>query len=126
MLIDAENKQAAIQACSEKTRNSVVFSKGEGKQVYAITVKVPAIVVAIRKLIPDLEENGSLTFRGQLLAEDKAIKYDLTAGEPVKRRGKRKAADDAETDEADVAAAEAEDTAEASETPKTRGRKKSQ
>ena len=91
MQIDAANKQVAVQACSEKTRNSVVFSKGEGKQVYAITVKVPAIVVAIRKLIPEIGENESLTFRGKLYAEDKAIIYDLSAGEPVKRRKKRSA-----------------------------------
>jgi len=125
MLIDAENKQAAIQACTEKSRNSVIFSKGEGKQVYAITVKVPAIVVAIRKLIPDLEENASLTFRGKLLAEDKAIVYDLTAGEPIKRRAKRKAAQEAEADEAE---AEVDTTEGAADTtaPAKRGRKKSQ
>ena len=75
---------------TEKTRNAVAFSKGEGKQTYAITVKVPAIVVAIRKLLPDLSDSDSLTFRGKLFAEDKAIIYDITAGEPVKRRRKRK------------------------------------
>ena len=126
MLIDAENKQAAIQACTEKTRNAVIFSKGEGKQVYAITVKVPAIVVAIRKLIPDLEENASLTFRGKLLAEDKAIVYDLTTGEPIKRRAKRKTAQEAEAGESkaevDVAEGAAADTA----APTATGRKKSQ
>lgn len=126
MLLDAENKQAAIQACTEKTRNSVIFSKGEGKQVYAITVKVPAIVVAIRKLIPDLEENASLTFRGKLLAEDKAIVYDLTAGEPIKRRAKRKTAQEAEADEAEAEVDATEGAAVDTEAPTRRGRKKSQ
>ena len=93
MLIDASNKQVAVQACSEKTRNAVGFSKGEGQQAYAITVKVPAILVAIRKLIPDIGENETLTFRGKLLAEDKAIVYDMAAGEPIKRRAKRKSAE---------------------------------
>ena len=110
MLIDAVNKQVAVQACTEKTRNSVPFSKGEGKQTYAITVKVPAIVVAIRKLIPDLDENASLTFRGKLLAEDKAIVYDLTAGEPVKRRGRRKPDENEETDLAEEAGDAAQET----------------
>lgn len=147
MLIDAANKQVAVQACTEKTRNAVVFSKGEGKQVYAITVKVPAIVVAIRKLIPGIGENETLTFRGRLLAEDKAIVYDVTAGEPIKRRGKRKSeadsedaegpdsASDPETNAGVVepdadsdGAAAAEDVADVSaaaeQEPKRRGRKK--
>lgn len=124
MLIDAENKQAAIQACTEKTRNAVIFSKGEGKQVYAITVKVPAIVVAIRKLIPDLEENASLTFRGKLLAEDKAIVYDLTTGEPIKRRAKRKTSQ--ETDEAETEVDATEGAASDTAATTARGRKKSQ
>lgn len=102
MLIDAANKQVAIQACSDKTRNSVAFSKGEGNQVYAITVKVPAIVVAIRKLIPGIGKNESLTFKGKLFAEDKAIIYDVTAGESVKRRGKRKDQDEDSDTDADV------------------------
>lgn len=138
MLIDAANKQVAIQVCSDKTRNSVSFSKGEGKQVYAITVKVPVIVVAIRKLIPGIGENESLTFKGKLFAEDKAIIYDVTAGEPVKRRGRRKdSAEDVE--ETDVLeddgleeAAEAVETDEAIEPAEEsvskngRGRKKKQ
>lgn len=130
MLIDAANKQVAVQACSDKTRNAVVFSKGEGKQVYAITVKVPAIVVAIRKLIPELGEKESLTFHGKLYAEDKAIIYDLSAGEPVKRRKRRSAGDtetesdvDAETD-SEVKEAEPEETAAEPVAPKKRGRKK--
>lgn len=129
MLIDSSNKKVAVQACSEKTRNAVVFSKGEGKQVYAITVKVPAIVVAIRKLIPDIGENESLTFRGKLFADDKAIIYDLSTGEPVKRR-KRKTDDDAEEGgsdseaEADVNEADDADATVSPEEPKKRGRKK--
>ena len=94
----------------------MIFSKGEGKQVYAITVKVLAIVVAIRKLIPDLEENASLTFRGKLLAEGKAIVYDLTAGEPIKRRAKRKTAQEVEADEAGAEVDAAEGAAEGTAT----------
>lgn len=142
MFIDAANKKAAVQACTEKTRNAVVFSKGEGKQVYAITVKVPAIVVAIRKLIPGIGEDVSLTFQGKFFAEDKAIIYDLTAGEPVKRRGKRKSVDESEEEiendadvadenEAEDAAAEESDqaageSATENPAPKRRGRKKKQ
>lgn len=90
MLIDAPNKRVAVQACTERARNTVAFSKGEGKQTYAITVKVPVIVVAIRKLLPDLVDSDSLTFWGKLFVDDKAIIYDITTGEPVKRRRKLK------------------------------------
>ena len=133
VLINGDTKQVAVQSCTEKTRNAVAFSKGEGKQVYAITVKIPAIVVAIRKLLPDLDENDSLTFKGKLFADDKAIVYDLTEGEPIKRRKRRKAetGEDAgdSTDVSDTA--ETVDEAEAVEeeskpAPKKRGRKKKQ
>ena len=139
MLIDAPNKRVAVQACTEKTRNAVTFSKGEGKQTYAITVKVPAIVVAIRKLLPDLADSDSLTFRGKLFAEDKAIIYDITAGEPVKRRRKRKTDEDAveESDqdteigespaeEQEDAKAESGKSEKAAETKPKRGRRKKQ
>ena len=108
MLIDAVNKQVAVQACSEKTRNAIPFSKGKGKQTYAITVKVPAIVIAVRKLLPDLGEDGSLTFRGKLFAEDKAIIYDLTTGKPVKRRGRRKAVEKPDEQETETEYMESE------------------
>lgn len=128
MLIDAANKQVVVQTSSEKTRNAVVFSKGEDKRVYAITVKVPAIVVAIRKLIPELGENESLTFRGNLYAEDKAIIYDLSSGEPVKRRKRRsveeaEAESDAETD-SETKEAEFEEAAAEPVASRKRGRKK--
>ena len=90
VLIDASTKRVAIQSCTEKTRNAVAFSKPADKQMYAVTVKIPAIVIAIRKLLPELGENDSLTFKGQLFVEDKAIIYDLSKGEPVKRRARRK------------------------------------
>ena len=128
MLIDAPNKRVAVQACTEKTRNAVAFSKGEGKQTYAITVKVPAIVVAIRKLLPNLADSDSLTFRGKLFADDKAIIYDITAGEPVKRRRKRKT-DEAAVEESDQDAEIGESPAEEQEDAETkpkRGRRKKQ
>lgn len=69
---------------------------------------MPAIGVAIRKLLPDLTDSDSLTFRGKLFVEDKAVIYDITAGEPVKRHRKRK------TDEE---ASEAVEEAEVDESP---------
>lgn len=123
MLIDAPNKRVAVQVCTEKARNAVAFSKGEGKQTYAITVKVPAIVVAIRKLLPDLAGSDSLTFRGKLFAEDKAIIYDITAGEPLKKRRKRKTDEDA-VEESDQDAEISESPAEEPEAAESDSGKK--
>lgn len=92
LLIDVSTKRVAIQTCTGKTRNAVTFSKPADKQMYAVTLKIPAIVIAVRKLLPELGENDSLTFRGKLFAEDKVIIYDLANGEPVKRRARRKKA----------------------------------
>ena len=108
MLIDAVNKQVAVQACSEKTRNAIPFSKGKGKQTYAITVKVPAIVVAIQKLVPNMGAEDSLSFHGKLFAEDHAIIYDLTTGEQVKRRGRRKAVEQSNEQEPEAEYMESE------------------
>ena len=77
------------------------FSKPENQQS-AITLKNPAVVVAVRKLLPDLSPDDALTFKGQLFAEDKVIIYDLTKGESIKRRNRKKAdeAADQETENA--------------------------
>ena len=100
-LIDVPNKKVAIQVCTEKTKCSMPFSKPENQQSYAITLKNPAVVVAVRKLLPDLSPDDALTFKGQLFAEDKVIIYDLTKGEPIKRRNRKKADDaDQETENA--------------------------
>lgn len=105
-LINVPEKKVAIQVCTEKTKNAAPFSKPEAKQSYAITIKNPAIVVAVHKLLPDLSPDDSLTFKGTLYAEEKVIIYDLKKGEPIKRRKRRKptadsAAGDATTTDAE-------------------------
>ena len=95
VLIHVPEKKVAIQVCTEKTKCSTPFSKPEDKQSYAISIKNPAIVVAVRKLLPELDPNDPLTFKGQLYLDDKVIIYDLSKGEPIKRRNRRKAADKA-------------------------------
>lgn len=48
------------------------------------------------------KQDDALTFKGQLFAEDKVIIYDLTKGESIKRRNRKKAdeAADQETENA--------------------------
>jgi len=93
VLINAPEKKVAIQACTEKTKSATSFSKPEDKQAYAITIKNPAIVIAVRKLLPNLNQNDALTFNGTLYAEDEVIIYDLTNGTPIKRRNRNKKAE---------------------------------
>ena len=94
MLINAETRQVAIQPCKENTKNAVEFSKEKDKQTYAIVLKIPALLTAARKMADFGEENTSMSFKGILYPNDKVIIYDLTKGEPVKRRGRKKVKDD--------------------------------
>lgn len=55
-----------------------------------MVVKVPALLTAARKMADLGEDAASMSFRGVLYPNDNVIIYDLSKGEPVKRRGKRK------------------------------------
>jgi hypothetical protein len=90
MLVNAVTRQVAIQPCNEKSKNAVEFSKEKTKQTYAVVVKIPALLTTVRKLAEVDEDAGSLSFRGTLYPNDRVIIYDLTKGEPVKTRGRRK------------------------------------
>lgn len=90
MLTNAATRQIAIQPCKENTKNAVEFSKDKEKQNYAVVVKVPALLTAARKMADLGEDAASMSFRGVLYPNDNVIIYDLSKGEPVKRRGKRK------------------------------------
>lgn len=92
MLINAATKQVAIQPCTDKAKNAVKFSKDKEKQTYAIVVKVPALLTAVRKLA-DVDENENLSFKGMLYPNDKVIMYDISKGTPVKHRGRRSKAE---------------------------------
>jgi site-specific DNA recombinase len=105
MLVNAATKQVAIQPCKEKSKNAVEFSKEKAKQTYAIVVKIPALLTAVRKLAGVDEEAGSLAFHGTLYPNDGVIIYDLTKGEAVKPRGRKKHSDATE-DEGQVTSSE--------------------
>lgn len=93
MLVNAATRQAAIEPCRENSKNAVPFSKDEKKQNYAVVLKIPALMTAIRKLADVEEETTSICFRGTLYPNEKVIIYDISQGEPVKKRGKRKKVD---------------------------------
>lgn len=100
MYIDAPNRKAAIEPCTQSAKNAVPFSKDEKKQNYAVVVKVPALLTAARKLA-DVDENSeSISFNGTLYPRDKVIIFDLSQGQPTKKRRRRKKANE----ESEVAA----------------------
>jgi site-specific DNA recombinase len=90
MLVNAATRQVEIQPCTEKSKNAVKFSREKTKQTYAVVVKIPALLTTVRKLTEVDEDAGSLSFRGTLYPNEKVIIYDLSKGEPVKTRGRRK------------------------------------
>ena len=96
MLVNAVTKQAAIQPCKEKTKNAVPFSKDEKKQTYAVVLKIPAMLTAIRKIADADEDSGPLSFGGTLYPNEKVIIFDLSEPKPVKRRRNKKKGQDAE------------------------------
>lgn len=89
MLINASTRQAAIEPCRENAKNAVPFSKDEKKQNYAVVLKIPALMTVIRKLADVEEDTTSVCFKGTLYPNEKIIIYDISNGEPVKKRKRR-------------------------------------
>ena len=90
MLVNASSRLVAIEPCKETTKNAVPFSKDKTKQTYAIVVKMPALLTAARKLADVDEGSGSISFKGVLYPKEKIIIYDLSKGEPTKKRNRKK------------------------------------
>ena len=96
VLLNAKTSQIAIQPCSEKDPNAIKFSNEESKQTYAISIKVPAIQVEFRRMLPFEDDNGgklSYTLNGTLYPDEQVVIYDIGDVKPEtekKRRGRRK------------------------------------
>jgi len=96
VLLNAKTRQIAIQPCSEKDPNAIKFSNEESKQTYAISIKVPAIQVEFRRMLPFEDDNGgklSYTLNGTLYPDEQVVIYDIGNVKPEtekKRRGRRK------------------------------------
>ena len=96
VLLNAKTRQIAIQPCSEKDPNAIKFSNEESKQTYAISIKVPAIQVEFRRMLPFEDDNGgklSYTLNGTLYPNEQVVIYDIGDVKPEtekKRRGRRK------------------------------------
>lgn len=98
MLVNAATRQAAIQPCKENAKNAVAFSKDKSKQTYAIVLKIPALLTAIRKLADVNKDSGAISFNGILYPNERVIIFDLSQGKPAKtRRRRKKAQDDVKT-----------------------------
>lgn len=77
-------------------RHAIKFSNEESKQTYAISIKVPAIQVEFRRMLPFEDDNGgklSYTLNGTLYPDEQVVIYDIGDVKPEtekKRRGRRK------------------------------------
>ena len=75
---------------------AIKFSNEESKQTYAISIKVPAIQVEFRRMLPFEDDNGgklSYTLNGTLYPDEQVVIYDIGDVKPEtekKRRGRRK------------------------------------
>ena len=90
MLVNAATKQVAIQPCTEKSKHAVPFSKDESKQTYAVVIKAPALLTAVRKLSDTEAGSGAISFSGVLYPKERAVIFDLTNGTTPKRRNRKK------------------------------------
>ena len=76
--------------------HAIKFSHEESKQTYAISIKVPAIQVEFRRMLPFEDDNGgklSYTLNGTLYPDEQVVIYDIGDVKPEtekKRRGRRK------------------------------------
>lgn len=108
MLVNAKENKVALQAWPKKDDFSFEFSGPEGKQTYAISVKVPALLVEFRRYF-SFEQDGhkqSYTLQGTLYPEEKVIIYDLGDAKVAKHRGpkkKKEATEEAQAAQAPVA-----------------------
>lgn len=94
LLINVKTNQVAIQPCTEKDPAAVKFSEEEGKQTYAIVVKLPALLVEFRRLL-DFQDDVYYTIKGVYYPEENVIIYDLNEAEreEKKKRNRKKKTD---------------------------------
>ena len=92
VLLNAKTRQIAIQPCSEKDPNAIKFSNEESKQTYAISIKVPAIQVEFRRMLPFEDDNGgklSYTLNGTLYPDEQVVIYDIGDVKPETEKKRR-------------------------------------
>lgn len=96
ILINEETKQIAIQASRANGVNSIKFSKPVEKQTGSVTLRVPAVVDAIKAFFdlrnPSELEVDTRVIVGVPTANSDAIIFNVSDADQVisKRRGRRK------------------------------------
>ena len=111
------SQPVGIRPCKQNTKNAVAFSKDEKRQTYAVVLKVPALLTAVRKLVDADDVGASFSFNGELHPNEKVIIFDLTQGKPAKtRRRKKKEVEE----EADGESKESKETKESPKSKKTK------
>ena len=96
VLINASDKQIAVQACTAKDANAIKFAKGEGKPASSVSIKTPAVLDAVTAFFdlknPSEDEIDQRSINGVNLPDSKAIVFNVADAEAsvAKRRGRRK------------------------------------
>lgn len=78
LLLDKENKIFAIQSCKSNTLNSVPFSKSATQQKGSIKMQYGSIRNILRTVMKEsFKDEMRYQFKGNLLAENKAMIFEL-------------------------------------------------
>lgn len=92
LLLDKENKIFAIQSCKSNTLNSVAFSKSATQQKGSIKMQYGAIRNILRTVMKEkFQDEMRYQFKGNLLAENKAMIFELNNFEELSPHFSKKA-----------------------------------
>ena len=100
VLVNSKMKQIALEPCTGRETNAVKFSKPEGKQKASVSVRVPALIVAILKFFKlAAAPEGEISYQlvpGTVHEDEKVVVFDASDAKAgtMKRRGRKKAAEE--------------------------------
>lgn len=84
LLINADTRQLAVQACDESDANALKFSKPDGQQ-YAISIYNRPALEIVRRIM-GWSPDTSYRCRGAYFPDSKAMIYDLKKAVVIERK----------------------------------------
>ena len=84
LLVDAEGKRIAVQACSDTTTNAIAFYKEKKSKVICVRWNGRDLLNTIQEITGwKLKQSGGYRVDGILLKEENAILFDLKEARPL-------------------------------------------
>ena len=84
LLVDAEGKRVAVQACDDTTPNSVAFYKEKKSNVISVRWNGRDLLNTIQEITGwDLKQSGGYRVDGVPLKDENAILFDLKEAKPL-------------------------------------------